>query len=173
MQKDKECPVCLEMFTKDHLAIPFVCGHGLCQYCNKELEFRSDYRCPICRKPRIGVSSAQNYTAAQSTNDNIFFPIQSDFELTSELLFGRNASQVLSHNESQQQLLSMQFVNHAPNLRSLEEFIQQEQHQRQIENLQSVEQSLLVAQNAAVTLCNPEIDDDTFNAIIHSVVHDS
>lgn len=172
MQKDKECPVCLEMFTKHDFAIPFVCGHRLCRNCNKELEFRSDYRCPICRKHRIGVSSAQNYAASQITNDHIFFPTQSNFDLTNELLFGINSPQVLSRNATQQ------FLNHTSNFHPQGGFIQQQQHQRQrqrqIQNIQPVEQSLLVAQiAAAAALCNPTIDDETFNAILHNVVYDS
>jgi hypothetical protein len=192
-----ECPVCLESFTKDQLAFPFGCGHGLCPVCDDALVQRNDLRCPACRTPRSGVTSAEAEAAAQRNapipdhalgnhNAFIFFRNEADFNLTNEFLFG--GVQALPSLEPPRSALG---YGHAPwrmtsrfsrparaglsqRAIQLTERAAQIQHQLHIEQSRSaqpgINRALLLAQNAATALCDPSLDDETFAATIASAL---
>jgi len=48
VKKNSECPVCMEVMTKDTLDIPY-CGHLICKGCKETIKTR-DSKCPCCRK---------------------------------------------------------------------------------------------------------------------------
>ena len=70
MSEASECPVCLEAIqprTEPHGATSYLfpCAHRVCMPCNARLLERNDLRCPLCRKPREGVSEGAAARAAE------------------------------------------------------------------------------------------------------------
>ena len=48
VKKNSECPVCMELLTKENMEVPS-CGHLICKGC-KENVMKHDKKCPCCRK---------------------------------------------------------------------------------------------------------------------------
>lgn len=48
IKKNNECPVCMEVMTKENLDVPY-CGHLICKGCKETIVGR-DNKCPCCRK---------------------------------------------------------------------------------------------------------------------------
>lgn len=69
MQATSECPVCLEAMTQRtesrNAAFVFPCAHRVCGQCNDRLLQRNDLKCPLCRKPREGISEEAANRAAE------------------------------------------------------------------------------------------------------------
>jgi hypothetical protein len=184
---DSECPICYEVFTKDQLAFPFGCGHGLCPTCDDALTTRNDLRCPVCRTPRSGVTSAEAESAAQrnapipdhalQTNHAfVFFRNQADFSLTNAFLFGGAEIPPPSFEPSRSALgygrpswrITSRFSR--PSRTGLSQRAVQLQQQLPLEHPQvarpGINRALLLAQTAARALCDPSIDSETFAATI-------
>ena len=53
-----ECSVCFEPHT-DAPVCSFVCAHGLCKRCTRELVARGFHACPVCRAPRLGYTQRE------------------------------------------------------------------------------------------------------------------
>jgi hypothetical protein len=49
LQKQFSCPVCLDLTTKDTIAITW-CGHVYCKTCLTALKEQDEPKCGICRK---------------------------------------------------------------------------------------------------------------------------
>lgn len=48
VKKNAECPVCMEVLTKENIDVPS-CGHLICKTCKDTIKER-DSLCPCCRK---------------------------------------------------------------------------------------------------------------------------
>jgi predicted RecB family nuclease len=48
IKKNNECPVCMEVMTKDNLDVPY-CGHLICKGCKETIKGQNNL-CPTCRK---------------------------------------------------------------------------------------------------------------------------
>ena len=172
-----ECPICLEPFTKEDLSFAFGCIHGVCHSCDNALKNRGDLRCPTCRTPRNGVSSADAEAAAvriapvpdhAAGGDGamIYFPIHAEFTLTNELLFGGAAEVVPASFEPP----SAMRYGRRPGSRQ-----RQAQAQRQAQRQatpQVIGRALLLAQAAASALTDPSLSDSDFAATIAAALAD-
>ena len=69
MDATTECPVCFEAMPRRtegrNAAFVFPCAHRVCGRCNDRLLQRNDLKCPLCRKPREGVSEEAANRAAE------------------------------------------------------------------------------------------------------------
>ena len=69
METASECPVCLEAMSQRtegrNAAFVFPCAHRVCGRCNDQLLRRNDLKCPLCRKPREGITEEAANRAAE------------------------------------------------------------------------------------------------------------
>lgn len=178
--QERECPVCLEVCTEDQVALPFGCTHSLCTACNETLEKRNDLRCPVCRTPRIGVTSATAQSAAErnaAVPDHaifeepafLLFPNQSHVSLTNAFLFGGSAEIVPTSFPPPRTSIPGWILARRlrrPPARANRAPIQSSQP--------TISRALLLAQSAASALCDPDVDEETFaNTIANALMEES
>jgi len=69
MEAASECPVCFEAMSQRtegrNAAFVFPCAHRVCGRCNDQLLRRNDLKCPLCRKPREGITEEAANRAAE------------------------------------------------------------------------------------------------------------
>lgn len=173
-----ECPVCLDTFTKDQLCFPFGCCHGLCPECDEGLASRNDMRCPACRQPRHGVTSAEAEAAAhrnapvpdhalETGSAFVFFPSQAGFSLTNAFLFGGD-SDTVSFDPPRSAMGYGRRTWRATSRFALPS--RGSQNQTPVHAQPAVGRALLLAQTASAALCDPEMDNDTFAMTVASAL---